>query len=91
MEHQDAALVTKTLGFTIDGLAASIAVRHHGYIAIAGGERQTIFAVLVARQHLLLTQKCRKPGNVYYPCDLTRKDLAALKSGSSNHGHYGKN
>jgi cysteinyl-tRNA synthetase len=76
---QDAAMVTKHFGFTIDVACGGIdnVVRHHDYtIAIAEGVSSKKFAnYWLHGAHLLVDGKkmSKSIGNVYYPEDLVAK------------------
>jgi cysteinyl-tRNA synthetase len=77
---QDAAMVTKHLGFTIDVACGGIdnLVRHHDYtIAIVEGVSGKKFAnYWLHGAHLFVDGKkmSKSKGNVYYPEDLVAKD-----------------
>ena len=76
---QDAAMVTKHLGFTIDVACGGIdnLVRHHDYtLAIAEAVSGKLFArYWLHGSHLLVDGKkmSKSRGNVYYPADLLAK------------------
>jgi cysteinyl-tRNA synthetase len=76
---QDAAMVTKHLGFTIDVACGGVdnIVRHHDYtIAVAEGVSGKKFAKYwLHGAHLLVDGKkmSKSTGNVYYPEDLVAK------------------
>jgi cysteinyl-tRNA synthetase len=76
---QDAAMVTKHLGFTIDVACGGIdnLVRHHDYtIAVAEGVSGEGFArYWLHGAHLFVDGKkmSKSKGNVYYPADLLAK------------------
>ena len=92
---QDAAIVTKTLGFTIDLACGGIdnLVRHHDYTLsiaeAASGEPFSRFWVHGAHLFVNGEKMSKSKGNIYYPCDLTMKGI----SGSQIrffliYGHY---
>jgi cysteinyl-tRNA synthetase len=76
---QDAAMVTKHLGFTIDVACGGVdnLVRHHDYtIAVAEGVSGNEFAKYwLHGAHLFVDGKkmSKSKGNVYYPSDLLAK------------------
>jgi cysteinyl-tRNA synthetase len=76
---QDAAMVTKHLGFTIDLACGGIdnLVRHHDYtLAVAEAVSGKLFAhYWLHGAHLLVDGKkmSKSKGNVYYPADLLAK------------------
>jgi cysteinyl-tRNA synthetase len=76
---QDAAMVTKHLGFTIDVACGGVdnLVRHHDYtIAVAEGASGSQFAKYwLHAAHLFVDGKkmSKSRGNVYYPLDLVAK------------------
>ena len=76
---QDAAMVTKHLGFAIDVACGGIdnLVRHHDYtLAVAGAVSGQAFArYWLHGAHLLVDGKkmSKSRGNVYYPADLLAK------------------
>ena len=78
---QDAAIVTKTLGFTIDVACGGIdnLVRHHDYtLAIAEAVRGKQFSrYWLHGGHLFVDGKkmSKSKGNVYYPSDLISQRL----------------
>lgn len=82
---QDAAIVTKTLGFSIDLGCGGIdnLVRHHDYtLAIAetvSGEQFSRF--WLHGGHLFVDGKkmSKSKGNVYYPCDLVEKGFTGAQ------------
>jgi cysteinyl-tRNA synthetase len=82
---QDAALVTKTLGFTIDVACGGVdnLVRHHDYtLAIAEAVSGKPFSRFwLHGEHLFVDGKkmSKSQGNVYYPCDLTAKGFSSAQ------------
>jgi cysteinyl-tRNA synthetase len=82
---QDAAVVTKTLGYTIDVACGGIdnLVRHHDYtIAITESvSNQQFSRFWLHGGHLFVDGKkmSKSKGNVYYPCDLTQKGFAGYE------------
>ncbi len=76
---QDAAMVTKHLGFTLDVACGGVdnLVRHHDYtIAVAEGVSGKQFArYWLHGAHLFVDGKkmSKSKGNVYYPADLSAK------------------
>jgi cysteinyl-tRNA synthetase len=76
---QDAAMVTKHLGFTIDVACGGVdnLVRHHDYtLAVAEAVSGKVFARFwLHGAHLLVDGKkmSKSRGNVYYPADLLAK------------------
>jgi cysteinyl-tRNA synthetase len=82
---QDAAIVTKTLGYTIDVACGGIdnLVRHHDYtLAIAESvSNQQFSRFWLHGGHLFVNGKkmSKSEGNVYYPCDLAEKGFAGYE------------
>jgi cysteinyl-tRNA synthetase len=82
---QDAAIVTKTLGFSIDIACGGIdnLVRHHDYtLAIAEAVSGKQFARFwLHGGHLFVDGKkmSKSKGNVYYSCDLTEKGFSGAE------------
>jgi cysteinyl-tRNA synthetase len=94
---QDAALVTKTLGFTIDVACGGIdnLVRHHDYtLAIAEAVSGKPFSrYWLHSKHLFVDGKkmSKSQGNVHYPCDLTAKGFSGAQIRFFLiYGHYRK-
>jgi cysteinyl-tRNA synthetase len=82
---QDAAVITKTLGYTIDIACGGIdnLVRHHDYtIAIVESvSGQQFSRFWLHGGHLFVDGKkmSKSKGNVYYPCDLTEKGISGTE------------
>jgi cysteinyl-tRNA synthetase len=94
---QDAALVTKTLGFTIDVACGGIdnLVRHHDYtLSIAEAVSGKSFSRFwLHGAHLFVDGKkmSKSRRNVYYPCDLTAKGFSGAQIRFFLiYGHYRK-
>ena len=82
---QDAAIVTKTLGFTVDVGCGGIdnLVRHHDYtLAVAEAVSGKQFSRFwLHGGHLFVEGKkmSKSKGNVYYPCDLIAKGFSGAQ------------
>jgi cysteinyl-tRNA synthetase len=82
---QDAAVITKTLGYAIDVACGGIdnLVRHHDYtLAIVESVSKKQFARFwLHGGHLFVDGKkmSKSQGNVYYPFDLTEKGFAGFE------------
>ncbi len=82
---QDAAVITKTLGYTIDIACGGIdnLVRHHDYtLAIAESVSDQQFSRFwLHGEHLFVDGKkmSKSKGNVFYPFDLTQKGFTGYE------------